>query len=352
MTEAARSIGSYFFSVSVIPSIVLVSGAWLIVASGAFSSEGPTVGAVVVAITAASPGTLLALSLAAFVFALLTHPFQIALVKLAEGYTDALPMRPVNEWGLARHYRRQLRTEQQILSIRQARRNEMSDRAFVPTVYAVHRDVKRVLSRRRSTEDQLLLANLEARRSSMPDPDRAMPSRLGNELRSGEDRAGHRYGLLGVSVSAHLAVVGPEAADDLAAYQTTMERQIRLAFNFVGMAFFALVAFGNDGPWLFVGPLLMVGGVLSYEGAVRAGSIYGEQTQVIADLHRRDLLRAMHFPEPEDLDDERWLLGVLSAQITDDLDPDDRREINRRLQDEARRARSGRGESSLRRRPV
>ena len=336
MTSIARAIGSYFFSVSVIPSAVLTFGIWLIVHAGAFERSGPSIDTVRRSLSSVSAAQILVTSFAAFLVALISHPFQIRLVKLFEGYPAGPLLQPFFDYGLARHSRRFIRLDQQIDSIRVL--NDTRSRLAAgeppntrPMPYERHPDVARLLQRLDTMSANDLLDPLYKMRDTFPEETRLMATRLGNEIRSGEDEAGDRYGMLGVAVSAHLALVGPKASSVLSAIAVTMERQIRLAVSFFVLAAVCLVAFANDGPWLFTSPLVALGGLVSYEGAVRAGDRYGEQTIVIADLHRRDLLKAMSYPEPRDLEDERALLGILSRQIEGEQSSEERAELNKRL---------------------
>lgn len=69
------------------------------------------------------------------------------------------------------------------------------------------------------------------------------------------------------------------------------------------------------GWWLAVAAGTLAGAALSYQAALSAAAAYGQEVEAAFDLHRFDLLTALHLPLPADLASEvqanQWLSRFL-----------------------------------------
>jgi len=127
-----------------------------------------------------------------------------------------------------------------------------------------------------------------------------LPTALGNALRAAEDRAGNRYGLDSVTMWPRLV---PSLSDSLSAtlqdQRTQLDAGVRYTWVLTATALVttALLA-EHGGYWLLLPVVLSCLAWLAYQGAVRAGVRYGISLEVAFDLHRFDLMRALHLPLP------------------------------------------------------
>jgi hypothetical protein len=136
---------------------------------------------------------------------------------------------------------------------------------------------------------------------------------LGNVLRSGEDRAGGRYGL--ASMTAYPRIY-PHLSAKLDA---AMSRQLDLiattsalcvSFFIAGVATLPVLLHHLE--WAAVPLAAFVLAALSYSAAVRAAAGHGPLFAAAFDLHRFDMLRALHYDLPRTPSDEVDLNEALS----------------------------------------
>lgn len=137
---------------------------------------------------------------------------------------------------------------------------------------------------------------------------------LGNALAAMEDRAGTAYGLDAVVAWPRLyPLLGGKVravVDDL---RDTMDAAAKLAATaaMTTVAAVLLLAWHSGTvTFIAVAPLLVA--AFSYAGAVRAAIAYGQAVQVAFDLHRFDLLAAMHVEAPTAPEAEQITNAALS----------------------------------------
>jgi hypothetical protein len=140
----------------------------------------------------------------------------------------------------------------------------------------------------------------------LPAKDRLMPTMLGNVLRAGEDRPRARYGMDAVLLWPHVhALLRPGMAAPVDDQRDQLDATTRMSATlFVGAA----VSFGllvTHGWWLAVPAALLVLSLVAYRSAIAAGVAYATVVNAAIDLHRFDLLRALHLELPRDLEAER-----------------------------------------------
>ncbi|WP_148085994.1 hypothetical protein [Actinocorallia herbida] len=216
------------------------------------------------------PGEVFVVFLGALLVALVGHPLQLPLVRLFEGYW---PERAARLEGLGRARQRRLR-------------GPVVDLAAVPDDAAAVRAAGQAWfeQRRRFPDDGLL-----------------RPTRLGNVLAAMDSRAGQRYGLDAVVVWPRIF---PLASDRVRA--VVMDRRDQLDGSVrwsAALLLTSVVAAGllwDSGWWRALALVPLAGARLAYLAAVHAALAYAESVDTVFDLHRFDLLAAMHLPLPDD----------------------------------------------------
>jgi hypothetical protein len=278
-----KELGRRFNLVNLIPGMALILFVVALVRSGA--AAGSPNPAELLHLRSWTLPNIAVTTFAVVIGSLLIEPFQIGLVKLFEGYWgDSLVARTLHDIGVELH-RRQFEVLQAI------------DSGNAPAMIA---------PRREAAAEGLRLYPLE--------PDRLLPTRLGNVLRAAEDRAGQRYGLQTVtvwpllypSVSASLA----EALDGL---RDQLDVAVRLCVVLLVAAVVSGAMLATDGWWLGVPAAAVLLAWLAYRSAIRTAAAYGEAMGWAFDLHRFDMLKALHLPLPPDMAQEEEFNEQLSA---------------------------------------
>lgn len=127
-----------------------------------------------------------------------------------------------------------------------------------------------------------------------------LPTALGNALRTGETSAGERYGLDTLSSWPRLY---PLLSDKFTAVQASARDSLDAAANFC-ISFFvvsvvAVVALADEPKAYWIPALTIALCCLSYVGSIAAAVTFTTFVRVAYDLHRFDLLKAMHYKLPE-----------------------------------------------------
>ena len=229
-----------------------------------------------------------ALLLAVLVTALVLQPLQLGLVRLLEGYW------PRN------------RVTERVARVRRERHATLRRRVLARTVLP-HTETP-------SDRDLALMAEATEALRLYPAEARLQPTRLGNVLRAAEDRAGSRYGLDAVTAWPRLLPLLPAAlADPLADARNALDAAARMTAVWGGASVLLLALLAPYGWWL----LLPAGGALvcwlSYSGAIAAAAAYGVLVETAFDLHRFDLLGALHVAPAADAVQEQQVNEKLTA---------------------------------------
>ena len=260
---------------------------------------------------------VLLLALAVTLVAVLLQPLQLSIVRVLEG---GFP-----RWlgsGLARNakIRRKKKLEKAIQgkvdevgkAWEAAQAAEATEAAGVTGVAehakAAHRDDAQKLLQEAGAASARL-------RSRFPMPDHAIrATALGNALAAMEDTAGAAYGLDAAVIWPRLyPVLGDPVrviVDDL---RDGMDAAARLAATGALTAVAALsLLVWHSGWWTLLALAPFGIAVLGYAGAVWSALAYGAAVYAAFDLHRFDLLRALHLALPEDRDAEQASNRALS----------------------------------------
>jgi hypothetical protein len=213
---------------------------------------------------------------AVVVVAVIAEPLQITLVRLLEGY-----------WGQSRAGRLLAAPG---ITFHRARRNRL-DRAQ-----------RRSPGDPASAREQAAREEAARKLRAYPRESAILPTMLGNVLRSAEARAGNRYGLDAITVWPRLYPLLP---GKVTAVLDDRRDQLDLAARFCmvfGIATVISVAFlTTHGWWLTAAAVTLACALGSYRAALVAAIGYGQALEAAFDLHRFDLLTALHLPLPADL---------------------------------------------------
>ena len=170
-----------------------------------------------------------------------------------------------------------------------------------------------------------------------PSRESILSTRLGNVLRSAEERPHKRYGLDAVAFWPRLYPLLPErltAIIDDARDQMDFALRIVTACLVTASLNLLLIAAqagyfvdssraGHLLPllWLLVPAGALLVAWLAYRGSVYAALQFGMGVQAAYDLHRFDLLEALHWKVPGNMDEEKGSNRLLSTFLLQDLAP-------------------------------
>jgi hypothetical protein len=148
------------------------------------------------------------------------------------------------------------------------------------------------------------------------------PTRLGNVLGAAEEYPGdpRRYGVDAVFFWPRLYPLLPDGMRaSLAAARSTMETLLLTSALSLLFTVTALAAGAAGATSLAVAGIGAASGLAAslaaYRLAVRAAMDYGELVRSSFDVYRRDLLKAMGFPLPETLEEEREVWEAIGQQL-------------------------------------
>lgn len=283
---ASKDLGARFNLIGVLPSGLLVLFVLALVWGGAPATP-PDLDRIISQAEDLGAWEGALLFLAIVVVGVISQPLQLSLVRLLEGYWgDSKAGRLLAAPGTAFHRWRRARLQERQL----------------------HRGGRPAAE----TLDDMARTAAKLRRL-YPPARGVLPTRLGNALRAAEYRAGSRYGLEATVVWPRLY---PLLAERVAAIVDDERDQLDLAARFC-VVFVAATAVSfsllvTHGWWLLVPGTTFVLGWLSYRAAVAAALAYGEGIEAAFDLHRFDLLRALHLHLPADRDSELAVNARLS----------------------------------------
>lgn len=241
------------------------------------------------------PGELVLMAFGILVLALLAAPLQLSLVRLLEGaWPRWLGAGPARRWQARRRARLAAAAKPSATEPDGAPSAAETQRAGVAAAR---------LRRRYPLEEHLI-----------------RPTALGNVLAAMEDTAGRPYGLDAVAAWPRLyPLLAPAVKSIVDDRRDSLDAAARLAVTGAITAVAAAVLLSGTGWWLLLAAVPALIAVAAYRGAVEAALAYAEAVHVCFDLHRFDLLRALHLPLPADRDAEVALNTQLCAQWRQNL---------------------------------
>jgi hypothetical protein len=242
-----------------------------------------------------SPASAVLIVLSLLVFALITQPLHLSLVRVLEGY-----------WGGSR-LTTGLRKGATILQV--SRRQKIVARRDQP----LGTD---------QAQARAVAASWALRHRYPRDEHLVMPTALGNVLRAAEARAGRRYDLNAVVVWPRLyPLLPPPVARIVEDARNQLDVTARFTVIFLTAALVSVPLLAAYGVWLLVPAGAAALSWVSYRAAIAAAISYGMGVETAFDLHRFDLLAAMHLPLPATRSVERDLNKRLSEFLRAEFEP-------------------------------
>ncbi|MEU0406982.1 hypothetical protein ABZ307_04025 [Streptomyces griseorubiginosus] len=280
-------------TVQLVPCAVFVVSLWIVLRAGAFTGTCRWERAVP-GTPAATAGALTALMAGTGLLALLLQPFQVRAVRVLEGYWGRWPVTAALAGVLTEVQRRRWET--------------LRESAAAPASDAVATSVR---------------ADRARRLSARPPAHVLLPTALGNALRAGEIRAGERYGLSTLASWPRIYMqVSDRMADALRSTREALDAATNLCWCFLALSVVSAAAFYDEpGLWWLCGCGLLLAAV-AYKGAITAAQTYSGLMHVVYDLHRFDLVEALHLRLPDSPEDEEELFAQLSDLFTGRGKPD------------------------------
>jgi len=288
LTGVTKDLGLRFNVVSLLPAGALVLFVFGLLASGA-PEHAPDIHRLSKRVASLDAWQASAAFLALIAFTLVIQPLQLSLVRLLEGY-----------WGGSR-LGRLLAAPGLWLAGRRRSALEKATKLSAggePT----------------APQAEATVAATRSLERAFPPQNELLPTQLGNVLRAAENRAGGRYGLLTVVTWPRLYPLLPEKT---AAIVDDQRDQLDLSARFCAFCLLgAVVSLGllaTHGIWLLVPAGALVLGWICYRAAIAAALQYGVGLETAYDLHRLELLRALHLRLPTDSESERTTNETLST---------------------------------------
>jgi len=303
--ESVKGLGSGAYLVNVLPSAVLTLGILALVTSHLYpwseplrDAQGqvvsPGITSIIASLSSRGAVGAVLLTLAVLVTTVLLRPFQISAVQWLEGYwKDRGVVAPFLALAVERHTRRHSLSRARSLHFPQRR----------PTIAQFGAVASQARIRRRAAS-RINLA--EASLASYPERvEHIMPTLLGNILKRAETSAGERYGLDSVLTYPRLhpylsSRLNQEVETQLNVLDTTST--LTIVSGFLTVAASPLAVRGDVWSLIPVGLLLIAS--VSYRGARSAAGRHATLLAAAFDLHRFDMLGAMHRRLPENASDE------------------------------------------------
>ncbi|MEV7343248.1 hypothetical protein [Streptomyces sp. NPDC093544] len=268
-------------SVHFAPCALFVVGVLALVRAGSFSGRSDW-SAVSPQRPAAVLGVIATVVVCASLLGLLLQPFQVRAVRVLEGYWDRWFLTAGLAGLLARLQRRRW--------------------------WALRRRAEQA-----GGGDNALRVRADARRrlAARPSAEVLLPTALGNALRAGELSAGERYGLSTLSSWPRIYLqVSDRMADVLRSTRDALDGAVNLCWSFLALTGAGAGAlYDEPSDWWLCGAGLTLAAV-AYKGAVTAAQVYSGLMHVAYDLHRFDLLDALHYPLPTREDEEDVFAGI------------------------------------------
>ncbi|MEV2192630.1 hypothetical protein AB0I02_16815 [Streptomyces phaeochromogenes] len=270
-------------AVHFVPCALFVTCLYAMVRAGSFSGRSDW-GAVLPSDPAAAVGPLLLIGSCAAVLGMLQYPFQVRGVRVLEGYWDRWPVTA----GLAGT----------LMELQRCRRHTLDARASAAADAGPNA--------------QRVAADAFRRLTAGPPEHTLLPTALGNALRAGELSAGERYGLTTLASWPHIYMqVSDRMSEVLRSTRDALDTSVNLCWSFLAVGAVLAIAL-YDEPGVRWSPLLALAlAAVAYKGAVVMAQAYSGLMHVVYDLHRFDLLDALHHPLP-DKESELDVFGQVS----------------------------------------
>lgn len=321
ITAGAVAFGRLFVT-GILPSAVLTTALWLVLRADAFArtTGGLRIGDVIPPDFGPNQGgSILLFLLGVVLLTAVLEGFHLAVVRLLEGYWGASRIAlTLSAPGLSRHRNRQRKALSEWTRLRPTTQPEPTE------ADGTLRLNEQAAARREAHRDRLRLVRARLVIDEYP-PKEAdlLPTRLGNALRSGERRAGERYGWSTVHAWPRLYLGLPEQIVTAYRYsRDAMDAAAIFCLTFLAVSVLTTVAFIDDPALLWVPPMFLVLSYVSYRSAVASALTHGVILQAAFDRNRFDLFESMHQPMPNTPLEEYRKAKEISMFLTDGIDPE------------------------------
>ncbi len=220
------------------------------------------------------------LTLAITLFAVVTHPFQLALVRFLQGEWPQVLCLPAAV----------------LRGVQRRRRERLAQLAHWPADAVEAVDPRRLHA---AGEAGTRL------RQRFPAAEMLRPTILGNVLAATQAHAGRAYGWDAVVAWPRLyLVLGTPVRLVVDDRRNALDAASRLSVSAAAAGVLAVVLLARSGWWILLALVPFAVMWLSYRAAVVSAVALGEAVHTAFDLHRFDLLTALHFPLPSDQESE------------------------------------------------
>lgn len=314
LTAGAASFGRLLV-VNLVPNALVLLSVWVFVRVGSFSGRSDWERLALANLKIDAFGVLVFV-LATVVAVTILQPFQIRMIRLLEGYWDG--------WSFTARLAPLFREVQRrrLLALRQ-RKFDLSC-AVERSIDRCGPLVEQAKQSRRQARDRSAMARVSQRMERYPGRDLdwltgrevqipLLPTALGNALRTAETSGGERYGLSTIGSWPRLY---PHFSDKFTSMYNSardgVDAASNLCISFFVAGIVSIVALIDEPKayWIPAGILLLC--FVSYIGAVAAATQHTTFVRVAYDLHRFDLVKAMHHKLPSTTAEERELFKALS----------------------------------------
>jgi hypothetical protein len=273
-------LGTRFLVVTVVPNVLLVIYVGFLIAAGA-PAHSPSFARAISVLDNFTIRQFVVILLIVLAVSVATHPLQIPLIQLVEGYWWGLP------FGLRIADRFSRRFEDELNWARgELNRVDLIDEWDRRTEWSSG-DATQRLYWLPSQEKDLL------------------PTQLGNTLRTGETRAGKRYGLdLDVALPRLVPLISSPSITEVRDLRNQLDAAVRLCVA-AGLATGVSVGLLLwHGPWLFMAVATYVLCWASYRAAVAAARDFCDSLAAAVDLNHLKLFDELQLPRPASLKEE------------------------------------------------
>lgn len=282
---------------------VVAALVWLLIIAGAYT-DNPVDLATVVHRLGRQPVQAGLVVFGIVLAGVLLRPFQVALVQFLEGYWRSRALGLLKEAATEQHRRR--RESAEIVSNVEV--PEVEGGLFGAVVAQAHRRWRQA-----RTVDR---ANQVFGRYPREE-EHVMPTHIGNILRAGEDAAGNRYGLQLNAITERLwPSLSPTIAGSITRNLDLIDTMCALCIALFAATAAALPVLWHPSGWAWIPLFTSITGAVAYRAALRAATGHARLLAAAVDLHRFDMLAALHLPLPTSAAEELRFNKDLSRFFT------------------------------------
>ncbi|MFC0541095.1 hypothetical protein [Kutzneria chonburiensis] len=324
LTSGSATFGRLLMTV-LIPNALPVFFLWTLLRAHSFTGNSDW-SAVLPSTTASDAFAILLALVAIAVLAAILQPFQVRVVRLLEGYwsgwAPTARLAPVFIEFQRRRLHRLLERESEL--------NEELEPGPPVRGLAEQAAALRDSVRRRSELDrvkQRILRYPEAPVEGIHDQDSGLdpddwdrpnatpllPTALGNALRTGEISAGERYRLNTIASWPRLyPQLSPKFAEVCDAARDAVDTAANLTVSFFLVAVLGVAGLYREPVNYWIPALALILMCLCYTGSIAAATRFNTCLHVAYDLHRFDMLKALHYKLPRTRKEESTTFEALS----------------------------------------